>query len=158
MAQKRKKSSQLLSNLVLNRLIGNSDIFSDSEDDSNLHQFGKKAKYALPSLPPDPLQELSQSELEKLSYEDLVTHTLSLQETLQKTLGLLGSEQEKCKNLLKDASKKSALAPKTANSVAAAQTLSPTQVAERAEKLGDMCAKGIKKQMKWQVSRSLPLL
>lgn len=164
MAQKRKQSSQLLVDLTLNPLIGNSNIFDDSEDDHDQVQFAKKPKYTIPSLPPDPLQEISQSELEKLSHEDLVAYVISLQDTLQKTIVALGTEQEKnkalqekSKTLLNDASKRSALANSTSN-VAAAQTLSPTQVAERADKLASMCARGIKKQMKWQVRRSLLLL
>ncbi|MCJ1264624.1 hypothetical protein MMC22_004498 [Lobaria immixta] len=151
MAQKRKQSSQLLLDLALNRLIGNSDIFDDSEDDHDQVQFAKKSKYILPSLPPDPLQEMSQSELEKLSHEDLVAYVISLQDVVQKTIAALGTEQEKSKTLLNDASKRSALANST-NNVAAAQTLSPFQVAERADKLASMCARGIKKQMKWQPS------
>lgn len=142
----------------MNNLIGKSDIFSDGDDDHNPLQLSKKAKYANPSLPQDPLQDISQSELEKFSHEDLVTYTVSLQATLQKTLTALEAEKEKSKTLLKEASKKAALVPKTANNVAAAQSLSPTQVAERADKLADMCAKGIKKQMKWQVYRSCLIL
>lgn len=102
--------------------------------------------------------EISQSELEALSHGELVAHAISLQQTLQKTLTALESEQDKSKTLLKEASKKSALVPKSANNVAAAQTMSPAQVAERAEKLADMCARGIKKQMKWQVRSSVLLL
>lgn len=164
MAQKRKQLSQLLLDLALNRLIGNSDIFDDSEDDHDQVQFAKKSKYILPSLPPDPLHEMSQSELEKLSHEDLVAYVISLQDVVQKTIVALGTEQEKSKalqekskTLLNDASKRSALMNSTIN-VAAAQTLSPFQVAERADELASMCAKGIKKQMKWQVRRSLLLL
>lgn len=161
MAQKRKQSSQLLLDLALNPLIGSSDIFDDDHDQV---QFAKKPKYTIPSLPPDPLQEISQSELEKLSHEDLVAYVISLQDTMQKTIVALGTEQEKnkalqekSKTLLNDASKRFALANSTSN-VAAAQTWSPTQVAERADKLASMCARGIKKQMKWQVRRSLLLL
>lgn len=136
----------------------NSDIFDDSEDDHDQVQFAKKSKYILPSLPPDPLHEMSQSELEKLSHEDLVAYVISLQDVVQKTIVALGTEQEKSKalqekskTLLNDASKRSALTNSTIN-VAAAQTLSPFQVAERADELASMCAKGIKKQMKWQPS------
>lgn len=124
------------------------------DDDVSPLRFGKKSKYALPSSPPDPLKEVSESELETFSHEDLVAYVISLQTTLQTALAALGSAEVNNRALLKDASKKSALLSKTANRIAAEQTLASTQLAERAEKLADMCAKGIKKQMKWQVRRS----
>ncbi|MCJ1462222.1 hypothetical protein MMC07_000822, partial [Pseudocyphellaria aurata] len=123
--------------------------FLESEASSPV-QAGKIAKITVPSIPPDSSMEMSQSELEALSHGDLVAHAFYLQQALQKIITLLESEQNKNKTLMKEASKKSALAPKSANNVAAAQTMSPEQVTERAKKLAEMCAKGIKKQMKWQ--------
>ena len=127
------------------------------DDDVSPVRLGKKPKYALPS-PPDPFKEVSESELETFSHEDLVAYVISLQTTLQTALAALGSAEVNKEALLKDASKKSAPLSKAASGIAAKQTLASTQVAERAGKLADMCAKGIKKQMKWQVRRSFLLL
>lgn len=129
----------------------------DDDEVSHLRS-SKKPKYALPSSPLGPVKELSESELETCSHEDLVAYVISLQKTLQTALAALGSAEAKNRLLLKDASKRSAQLPKTANGIAAEQTVAATPVAERAEKLADMCANGIKKQLKWQVCRSFLLL
>lgn len=73
---------------------------------------------------------------------------LELQETVKETQAQLKSEKDKVKKLQK-ISKQTTLTPTNGN--AAAQDWSAEKIAERAEKLTDMTAKGIKKQMKWQV-------
>ena len=72
------------------------------------------------------------------------TYAIWLQLTLQKTLAALRFANES-ERLLREVSKKSASRPKIANLVAAVEALSPTQFAERADKLADMGAKKIKK-------------
>lgn len=73
---------------------------------------------------------------------------LELQQTLKETQAQLKSEKYKAKKL-KKTSKQTALTPTPGN--ADAQDLSAEKIAERSEKLADMTARGIKKQMKWQV-------
>ena len=157
MAQKRKQSSRLLPHLAMNHLIATSDVFEDSDRAFDPVPIAKKPKHAFPSLPPDTLKEMHQTELEKLSHEDLVAYVISLQGTLRKTIATLGNEQEKTKSLLKDASKKSVLAPSTANNLPTVQSLTPAQLILRADKLADMCRRGIKKEMIWKVRRSSTL-
>lgn len=84
MAQKRKQSSRVLLHLALNNLIGTSNVFEDSDSAFDPVPIAKKPKHALPSLPPDTLKEMHQTELEKLSHEDLVAYVISLQVTLRK--------------------------------------------------------------------------
>ena len=91
--------SQLLLDLALNRHIGNSDIFDDSEDNNDQVQFAKKPKYTLLSLLPDPLQKISQPELEKLSHKNLIAYVILLQDTVQKIIIVLETKQEKNKAL-----------------------------------------------------------
>ena len=89
---------------------------------------------------------LTKMELEALPVQSLVDHAIKVQIALETALAELESERAAI-NALRSSQK-----AQGTTSIATAEW-SEEKVREKASKLADMCAKEIKKQMKWQVSQ-----